>query len=375
VNFVISEFYCFDFLVAPKMLACLAPSLTRLNLSYNGLTKMGSSSIYPSGLKHLDLSHNEIDTWPGEQRTQPTASGDICYGATLNSIYEEKQSPTSTTTSNTSSTHVPENRKLLRLHHSKLAGKMERQGSGNMLLLSPEKSAASCSHKKHTRLESLRTLILSDNNLRNIFVHCGSGLEVGFEGKYRRLSSNEGRNDDLRLISEKKKNTSEKSEKKSEKKSSQKSGSSSGGTGNSNAHSSDLKAVKLRIMFPMLSMLDVSNNRICEIPSTIHELSNLSVLNVSGNTKIVDLPPQMGLLQKLWNLNTRGCTLQEPLATMMSSKSYKTSDVIGYLRSILENSKPYARLKLMVVGIQGNKIKHIRYCKLQKMVFHNMSMS
>ena len=59
---------------------------------------------------------------------------------------------------------------------------------------------------------------------------------------------------------------------------------------------------------------------------------NLPVLNVSGNVKITDLPPQMGLLQKLWNLNTRGCNLQEPLATMMNSKSYKTADVIGYLR-------------------------------------------
>ena len=48
-----------------------------------------------------------------------------------------------------------------------------------------------------------------------------------------------------------------------------------------------------------------------------------------------------------------GCSLHEPLSTMMTSKSYKTSDVIGYLRSILEHSKPYARLKLMVVGIQG----------------------
>ena len=53
---------------------------------------------------------------------------------------------------------------------------------------------------------------------------------------------------------------------------------------------------------------------------------------MSGNSRVTDLPPQMGLLQKLWNLNTRGCSLTEPLATMMSSKSYKTSDVVGYLR-------------------------------------------
>ena len=100
-------------------------------------------------------------------------------------------------------------------------------------------------------------------------------------------------------------------------------------------------------------MLDLSNNMIETLPSAVSELSHLSVLNISGNTKISNLPAPMGRLSKLWNLNTRGCSLQEPLATMMTSKSYKTSDVIGYLRSILEHSKPYARLKLMVVGIQG----------------------
>ena len=68
------------------------------------------------------------------------------------------------------------------------------------------------------------------------------------------------------------------------------------------------------------------------IPQAISELQNLSVLNISGNAKISDLPAQMGLLTKLWNLNTRGCSLHEPLATMMTSKTYKTSDVIGYLR-------------------------------------------
>ena len=107
------------------------------------------------------------------------------------------------------------------------------------------------------------------------------------------------------------------------------------------------------ILFPALSMLDVSGNRIASVPPTIHELANLSVLNLSRNAKINDLPPEMGLLYKLWNLNTGGCNLQEPLLTLTSSKSYKTSDVIGYLRSVLENSKQYARLKLMVVGIAG----------------------
>nr|CAD7576044.1 unnamed protein product [Timema californicum] len=61
----------------------------------------------------------------------------------------------------------------------------------------------------------------------------------------------------------------------------------------------------------------------------------------------------MGLLSRLWNLNTRGCRLQEPLKSMIDSKKYKTMDVIGYLKSVLEDARPYARMKLMIVGVQG----------------------
>lgn len=42
--------------------------------------------------------------------------------------------------------------------------------------------------------------------------------------------------------------------------------------------------MKSKLMFPNLSMLDLSNNKLKEIPAIIHELGSLSVLNVSGNT-------------------------------------------------------------------------------------------
>jgi len=38
---------------------------------------------------------------------------------------------------------------------------------------------------------------------------------------------------------------------------------------------------------------------------------------------------------------------------MIDSNKYKTMDVIGYLKSVLEDAKPYARMKLMIVGVQG----------------------
>ncbi len=238
-----------SFSVLPRSLACLAPQLARLNLSYNKLTKMGCLTSIPMNLKHLDLSHNQIDAWP----TEASTSDSQCY-----SDKPEKSDI------NSGSLGAGGKRRTSRVH--KLAGRL----------------ALACSHRKHSRLDNLRTLILSDNLLDSLVI------------------------------------TKDK-----------------------------------RVLFPVLSMLDVSSNCIGTIPSGISELANLSVLNVSGNPKITELPPQMGLLQKLWNLNTRGCSLQEPLASMMASKAYKTADIIGYLRSILENSKPYARLKLMVVGVQG----------------------
>ena len=44
---------------------------------------------------------------------------------------------------------------------------------------------------------------------------------------------------------------------------------------------------------------------------------------------------------------------------MTSSKHYKTMDIIGYLKSVLEDAKPYARMKLMVVGGQVR----VGFCK------------
>lgn len=89
------------------------------------------------------------------------------------------------------------------------------------------------------------------------------------------------------------------------------------------------------------------------MPQFLHKLTNLSILNISGNIDIAELPANMGLLCRLWNLNTKGCSLQGYLSTMIESKKFKTMEIIGYLKSIYEDARPYARMKLMVVGSQG----------------------
>lgn len=89
---------------------------------------------------------------------------------------------------------------------------------------------AGCPHRRHRRLENLRTLNLADNLLSNVEIWCDQGTEEEPESK-------------------------------------------------SAAH-------RTKLVFPNLNSLDVSNNRIRTIPNSIHELTNLSVFNISGNAGI-----------------------------------------------------------------------------------------
>ena len=241
----------------PSVLSCVAINLSRLNFSYNCLTSMGSVKLYPGNLRHLDLSFNQLLWWSRVDLTDDEMSHCGC----INDCDTEGMSESSA-----------KNKKSY------------------------------CLRRQHVRLDNLRSLVLSNNQLQSINLQ---SEDVADMEEFEQLSQWSG---DKRHP---------------------------------------------RILFPNLSMLDLGNNNIREIPVTISELTNLSVLHLSGNSQISRLPAEMGLLSKLWNLSLRGCTLNEPLKSMVESKKYKTMDIIGYLKSILEDSKPYARMKLMVVGLQG----------------------
>ncbi|XP_045460940.1 leucine-rich repeat serine/threonine-protein kinase 1 [Harmonia axyridis] len=256
----------------PVSLSCLAVNLTRLNMAFNSLRSMSHITSYPSSLRQLDLSHNQISCWPSLPQVDTQDVMELaniaCYSVANN----------------------------LKDKNPSIAVQRQSSRSVRNTVLHTV-----CSHRRHLRLDNLRTLLLANNHLTRI-----------------QLTTD----DDGDLF-------------------------------NDEDSADRVASSKIRLMFPNLSMLDISNNSLKDVPTNIHELNNLSVLNVSGNLEITDLPPQMGLLSRLWNLNTRGCPLQEPLRSMIESKKYKTMDIIGYLKSVLEDAKPYARMKLMIVGIQG----------------------
>ncbi|XP_052745709.1 leucine-rich repeat serine/threonine-protein kinase 1 isoform X2 [Bicyclus anynana] len=267
LNLAHNQFSC-----VPAPLACRAPALTRLNMAYNNLRSMSFVTSYPTSLRQLDLSHNEITCWPSLPQVENFGSSEgdplACY--------------------------CP----------SKCARARPRSsGSVRSQLLS-----AACPARRHLRLEGLRTLILANNMLSRI------QLTTDDDGLVPASEPDGDENDD---------------------------------------EWSSRGSLKARLLFPLLSMLDVSSNLLRAVPPALHLLANLSVLNLSGNKDITDLPPQMGLLTRLWNLNTVGCSLQEPLRSVVRGGRCRSVDVVGYLRSVLQEAKPYARMKLMIVGVQG----------------------
>lgn len=271
----------------PLALPCLAVNLTRLNMSYNSLRSMSHITSYPASLKQLDLGHNEISCWPSLPRIAASDPHLACYNPQL----DQQKLPGNASKASSTSSYSSDVQVQVKASTS----------SNNITSLRTAVLKSVCCHRRHLRLDALRTLILADNLLTRIQLSTDDVSTLGESDEYEW---------------------------------------------------SVVGFAKSRLIFPNLSMLDISNNCLKEIPTTIHELGNLSVLNISGNSDINDLPPHMGLLSRLWNLNTRGCSLQEPLRSMIDSKKYKTMDIIGYLKSVFEDARKYARMKLMVVGIQ-----------------------
>uniref|UniRef100_A0A7I4XV63 non-specific serine/threonine protein kinase n=1 Tax=Haemonchus contortus TaxID=6289 RepID=A0A7I4XV63_HAECO len=111
--------------------------------------------------------------------------------------------------------------------------------------------------------------------------------------------------------------------------------------------------LKNKVLFPSLSVLDASSNVIKVIGADISRLSSLSVLNLTGNKGIQTLPPELGMLSRLWSLSLKGCQLKEPLDSMVNTDNCKTVEIVAHLKTILEESKTYHHLRLLILGSDG----------------------
>ena len=100
-----------------------------------------------------------------------------------------------------------------------------------------------------------------------------------------------------------------------------------------------------------LTTLDLSSNNLLRISSTIAFQNYFSILNVSGNAHleglslryfplflyypislsyISDIPLEIGLMEKLWNLNLVNCPLKEPLKDVVENNTCKTDGSVFF---------------------------------------------
>ncbi|CAI4223185.1 unnamed protein product [Auanema sp. JU1783] len=122
---------------------------------------------------------------------------------------------------------------------------------------------------------------------------------------------------------------------------------------NNNKLSSFSVVLNGKLLLPSVTVIEISKNILKNISPELSKLATLSVLNLSQNKDIRELPPELGMLSRLWSLSLKGCSLKEPLDSMVNTDNCKTVEIVAYLKTILEESKTFRHLKLMILGEEG----------------------
>ncbi|KAI6202441.1 Protein kinase domain containing protein [Aphelenchoides besseyi] len=260
----------------PDCLACYCPRLIKLDLSNNEISSLRSVECLPPTLKHLNLMQNRLSA----MFRRPDTLALHCYAPS-----SESGSSNAGAAARSRSKSVARNQ----------------QRSLSIIRASKEiENHDLCAHKMHCRLENLKTLNLSQNQLQTL------DLFIPFETRHV----------------------------------------------DSMPDAANWKEMQLRshLIFPVLTNLDVSHNELKLLPSNISLLTQLAVLNLSENRQLEKLPVELGLLEKLWSVSVGGCLLKDPLKEIVASGNFKTMDLLSFLRNELDNSKPYPKLKLMFLG-------------------------
>ena len=101
------------------------------------------------------------------------------------------------------------------------------------------------------------------------------------------------------------------------------------------------------VLAPSLHTLNLSKNNLNKLPTCIGSFTNLHCLNISHNPYILSLPPEMGDLSNLKELNVDGLIdLSDPPLKIQKD----TQECIQYLRNKLYSMHKLFRMKLVVVG-------------------------
>ncbi|CAF3755076.1 unnamed protein product [Rotaria magnacalcarata] len=239
-----------QFEILPPMLCCLTPYLTSLNLSHNILTDPSTISSYPPRLKMLDLSFNRLThsilveslvvasrrekSYRKNRHFDTTASENICFRPELKE--------------HNSQSDMSKRRRSRSVSRHKVLTSTNLTVGINSLSKS-DQAGQCCSHRRHSKLELLHDLNLSDNKINELSL--------------------------LSIVKP--------------------------------SPDMDITVLRSSLLFPVLTRLNLSQNELVSIPSSISLLENLGTLILRGNLRLKEIPLSIGSMQKLWNLDLHGC--------------------------------------------------------------------
>lgn len=94
--------------------------------------------------------------------------------------------------------------------------------------------------------------------------------------------------------------------------------------------------IDIELLFPRISVLNLSHNQLEQVPHHIEQLTSLSSLYLSGNTVITELPEELGAMnpQIFLTLFLDGVFIKNIPQSILSTKN--TRNIICYLKSIRE---------------------------------------
>ncbi|KAJ8304248.1 hypothetical protein KUTeg_017831 [Tegillarca granosa] len=111
------------------------------------------------------------------------------------------------------------------------------------------------------------------------------------------------------------------------------------------------------IIFPQflahsLHDLNLSNNDLEVVPSSVCHMTSLEILDLSDNPSIKTFPPELGRLKTCHNLILNGLNIENiPKEILQVKEVHKRSkDIISLLRNELRQSQKYYTMKLVVLG-------------------------
>ncbi|CAF2877239.1 unnamed protein product [Rotaria sp. Silwood2] len=161
------------FEVLPPMLCCLVPYLTSLNLSHNLLTDSSNISSYPSRLKMLDLSFNRLQhnilietltTTTTTSRREKSYRKNRQYDITSENICFRPELKESNT-----QIDITKRRRSRSVSRHKVLTSTNLTMGLNSMLKSDQQDQC-CIHRRHTKLEFLHDLNLSDNKINELIL-------------------------------------------------------------------------------------------------------------------------------------------------------------------------------------------------------------